>query len=448
MHSPTPRLRKYLCDRYPVSGIRYPVSSPQRIAVRDQVERICLRFIEAELADRDFENQLCSGSDSRFWQRLTEASLACDLLDARLRVVPSRDGPDLRIEHEGQTIWVECICPEPAGIPSEWLTHEPGRVHDFPHVPMLLRWTAAIKEKAEKLLGGPRGAGYLAKGVVDPSDSYVIAVNGRMLRGVLANLNGISQFPFAVEAAFAVGPMQVHIDRATLKRVSTDYQHRPFIATPKGAVVAAYTFLDERFAPISAIWAADFDDCSVISNEKALAVVHNPLALNPIPVHLLPVWSEYMTTELDGNELRLDRRPGSLADAGPRTADPQHRIAANAYFWTGSRQALCFDRFAIVMVIVFGDFDPIDELDPTNQVSLHHVDDRHAENLVGENDVSLNPPRPPRHKTGNVRHISAIGPRPRRAISKSLRQPREFGRLRLGRSDQHPRLEAVAQVLV
>lgn len=177
---------------------------------------------------------------------------------------------------------------------------------------MLLRWTAAIKEKSEKLLGGPRGSGYLAKGIVGPRDSYVIAVNGRRLRGAFASLHGISQFPFAVEAAFAVGPLQLHIDPQTLKTVRTDYQHRPHVRKPSGADVPAYTFLDERFADVSAIWATDFDDCSIIGNQKALAIVHNPLAKNPLPVHLLPAWSEYVATALDGDEYQLDRQHGRL----------------------------------------------------------------------------------------------------------------------------------------
>jgi type I restriction enzyme S subunit len=303
MASASSTLQAFLAKRYWAPG-------PKNVKVRDHVESVCSRFIESRLGDTDFENSLCSGSESRFFQRFTEASLACDLLDAGFRLVPSRDGPDICIEHEGRRIWVECICPEPEGVPSEWFVHKHGQVYEFPHVAMLLRWTAAIKEKAEKLLGGPRDAGYLAKGVVGADDGYVIAVNGRLLRGAFASLNGISQFPFAVEAAFAVGPYQLHIDRTTLKAVGSDHQHRPLIAK-KGAHVPAYTFLDERFAPISAIWATDFDECSVVGNERALAVVHNPLALNPIPALLLPSWSEYVATKLERDEMSLDKIPGT-----------------------------------------------------------------------------------------------------------------------------------------
>jgi hypothetical protein len=96
---------------------------------------------------------------------------------------------------------------------------------EFPHEPLLLRWTAAIKEKAEKLLGNAAGAkGYLDKGIVATDDTYVIAVNGRLLRGPhFATINGISQFPFAVEAAFAVGPIAVVINLDTGERCYWKY---------------------------------------------------------------------------------------------------------------------------------------------------------------------------------------------------------------------------------
>lgn len=233
------------------------------------MQRVCAQFIALDLADADFESELCSGSEARFWQRYTEAVLACEAVNARLHVVPSRNGPDLCIEDDGLKIWVEFICPEPTGIPREWLEQTLGCVVgyvDYPHTQMLLRWTAAIKEKSEKLLGRCGRLGYLAKGIVGADDCYVIAVNGRQLRGEFASLNGISQFPFAVEAAFAVGAYQLHIDRETLKSVRADYQHRPMVRKPSGAEVPAYTFLDERFAPVSAIWATDFDDCSVVGN--------------------------------------------------------------------------------------------------------------------------------------------------------------------------------------
>jgi hypothetical protein len=59
----------------------------------------------------------------------------------------------------------------------EWLQSKLDEVITLPHEAILLRWTAAIKEKAEKLLGNAdKGiAGYIDKGVVGAEDSFYIA---------------------------------------------------------------------------------------------------------------------------------------------------------------------------------------------------------------------------------------------------------------------------------
>jgi len=70
-----------------------------------------------------------------------------------LKPIPSHEGPDLLIEHQSGKIWIEVICPMPTGLPSDWLEQTAGKAVNHPHEAILLRWTSAIKEKAEKLLG-------------------------------------------------------------------------------------------------------------------------------------------------------------------------------------------------------------------------------------------------------------------------------------------------------
>jgi hypothetical protein len=185
----------------------------------------------------------------------------------------------------------------------------------MPHEAMLLRWTSAIKEKSEKLIGTPEnpGTGYLIKGLVAADDSYVIAVNGRLLRSRFPQLEGISQFPFAVEATFSIGPYAVTINRETLESTDRGHQHRPLIPKPNGALVPADTFLDPRFSPISAIWAMDADENLLVGRQQPMVVVHNPTALNPLPVDLLPAFSEYVAIS-NGDYYQLERRKGRLAE--------------------------------------------------------------------------------------------------------------------------------------
>ena len=140
----------------------------------------------------------------------------------------------------------------------------------------------------------------------------MIAINSRLLRGFggkIPELLGISQFPFAVEATFCVGPLQIHIDRDTLKTTGSDHQHRSLISKPNGSSVPADTFLDPKYAPISAIWAVDVDEFMLLGKARPMVVVHNPHAKNPISRSFVPGQSEYIATEKD-DYYQLDRLDG------------------------------------------------------------------------------------------------------------------------------------------
>lgn len=293
---------------------RYEGDNEKAIAVRAFLDRICSRHVELDLGDNDLADKLCSGDENKYWQQLSEILIANELLESGVKLTPSHSGPDFLIDQDGKRIWIEVICPQGTGLPAEWLaapTSEP-KVSNVPHDAILLRWTAAIKEKAEKLLGNPAKdlKGYLQKGVVKPSDAYVIAVNARLLRGpFFASILGISQFPYAVEAAFSVGPITITIDRNSLKKTGSGRAHRPYIKKPNGADVPAYTFLDPAFRPVSAIWAVDLDETWIIGNVKASAVVHNPEAQVKVPVGLLPAYDEYLATP-DAEGYLLERQTG------------------------------------------------------------------------------------------------------------------------------------------
>jgi len=303
------QINSFLQNRYPGEG--------KRQVIREEIACACHDFIESNLADANYINELCSGSESKYWARISEALLAARLKRIGHTPLPSSGFcPDFFVIDKECKIWIEAICPEPNGLPLEWVNHKMEEAISVPHEKILLRWTSAIKEKAEKLLGSSDGSveGYIKKGVVALRDAYVIAVNGCQLRGMkeFPELFGISQFPFAVEAVFAVGPYQLIIDRDSLKMVNADHQHRPIIKKPSGADVPAYTFLDERFRQISAIWAVDIDGTSSAGYSEPMVVVHNPDAVIPIPTGFLPAHAEYVAIPNGINEYILQRIDGNL----------------------------------------------------------------------------------------------------------------------------------------
>ena len=294
--------------------LRYPGDSGGLTKLRSSSIELCKAHLSAGLGDANLTQRLCSAEDTTFWQAISEVLIARQLQIAGLDLVHAATGPDFQVEVDGRRIWIEVICPTPVGIPADWLIREPGKVTSMPHESMLLRWTSAIKEKAEKLLGAASapGKGYIASGLVDTRDAYVIAVNGRLLRGAFPALDGISTFPFAVEATFSVGPYAITTNKDTLETVDTGHQHRPRISKPNGAQVPADTFLDPRFAPISAIWATDMDENGLVDRHVPMAIVHNPLARVRIQTKVIPAEKEFVATS-DGDFYRLDVVPGLLA---------------------------------------------------------------------------------------------------------------------------------------
>ena len=55
-----------------------------------------------------------------------------------------------------------------------------------------------------------------------------------------------------------------------------------------------YVFLDPRLRYINAIWAVDFNGKTEIGGSDQMVVVHNPNAINPIPIGFLPAENEYV----------------------------------------------------------------------------------------------------------------------------------------------------------
>lgn len=298
---------------------RYPEAGRQE-AFSAKLSSVCQAFVDSGLADPKFVVELTSGSDSKFWSCVSEALLAERLSD---KTFPARSkrgqGPDLLVIDGGRKVWIEVICPEPVRLPVTWLNIEPGKVGRFPHQEILLRWTGAVKEKTEKLLGSADGKveGYIKKGVVAANDAYVIAINGCRLRhGPFSALLGISQFPFAAEAVFPIGPYQLQINKKTLKVVERGHQVRFHIEKPNGALVPASTFLDARFSAVSAIWAVELDGSSTIGNLEPTTVIHNPLATNPVPFGFLNADDEYVAVKSGDDEYIFSKADAAYANDG------------------------------------------------------------------------------------------------------------------------------------
>jgi len=296
---------------------KFPNNNAKCSLYKEHLCKVCNEFIERGLADPKYLQEISSGVDAKFWSCLSEALFAHFLHGKEFPPRTQKgEGPDFLVLSGRQRVWIEVICPEPSNLPVGWMNHVEG-VIDFPHKEILLRWTSAIKAKAEQLLGTSDGKkpGYLETGIVAPSDAYVIAVNACQLRGRSgSNLFGISQFPFAAEAVFPIGPYQLKLNKDTLEVVDRGHQHRPIIMNQNNSPVPAYTFLNPQFNNISAIWAADMNGGTILGNSEPLAVIHNPNAKNKISQGILPADFEYIASPINNEELVLEKYPGTICN--------------------------------------------------------------------------------------------------------------------------------------
>jgi hypothetical protein len=193
----------------------------------------------------------------------------------------------------------------PAGLPTDWLTSPPPGfgAREIPYEKMLLRWTAALKEKRDKLEGcPPKIQGYRAKGIVQDGDPYVVAINACRLSS-LAQEKGPSGLALAVEAVFPVGPWAFPILEKDGRLGEPFRSVRPFIKKENHAEVRVDNFLDAAYAGVSALLGCS--TCYAPDGGLELVVVHNPLAHNRLPVGFLGTTTEYLAEQTSaGCELR------------------------------------------------------------------------------------------------------------------------------------------------
>lgn len=292
---------------------RLPGDFERRVAIREYLVHACEAFVASRLADPKFLIELSSDEEQKFWASISEA-LVHQLLSGKTfgdRGNPGH-GPDFLIQDGSQRIWIEVTCPEPTDLPENWKEVVWGEASTVPHDLVLLRWTSAIKAKANALIGDTarEKPGYLQTGIVGPNDAYVIAVNACRLRhGEFPGITGISQFPYAAEATLPIGPYALQIDSKSLQVVDRGHQYRPFLLNKNKSEVSTKLFFDPKYNGISAIWALDLNGSSAIGNHEPIALVHNPNASNPLPLGFLSSQNEY-TVVIGENEFGISNQSG------------------------------------------------------------------------------------------------------------------------------------------
>lgn len=301
----TDQVLSYLAERY---------ADNQK--VQDCLIDLYQQYDSWGVKDNKFNQDFTDGRDEHFYPYVWEMLLARHLKNIGLEISSEDEGPDFKIDYQGQTIWIEAVCPSPEGLPEHWLNlrsiEDPPMVFDVPHEQMLLRWTAALKEKRNKLTGyldrnGKPKIGYFDKGTVEKTEPYVIAINASRLGFGNVHLHySISQKPFALEAAFPFGAIEIVIDRESGDQIDQRHVYRASIKNLNGADVPTDSFLNPEYAGVSAIIGTPAGINAVCGEEAPMALVHNPLATNKLPIGILGADEEYIAEVTDTDiEIRM-----------------------------------------------------------------------------------------------------------------------------------------------
>ncbi|HZF12201.1 MAG TPA: hypothetical protein VFE33_25725 [Thermoanaerobaculia bacterium] len=230
--------------------------------------------------DSDLSLKITRDFHQRFW----ELYLASALLDAGLPLLPRKServmaGPDICISiGPERRIWVEAVAVSPGTGPDAVQEATPGVAQDVPDDPIKLRLLNAFDEKYRK------HSAYLKKGVVCPSDPYVIAINAAMVPSAMLE----REVPRIVRSLLPFGHSVIHLDRESLKAVGSGHRYQGTVTKLSGAEIPTDAFLNSTFGSVSAVlysWVDAFNHPDELGAD--LLLLHNPLALNSLDLGFL-----------------------------------------------------------------------------------------------------------------------------------------------------------------
>lgn len=240
---------------------------------RELVEALWVRYQPSQ------DPHFLKDARQHFLQRFWEMYLFVTLQEQGMNPQKGQTlGPDFYLEIDGRRFWVEAIAPDGGeGEDRVPETHSdpPGEVivRDVPKREILLRYTNALAVKRDKWLG------WLAKGVVEPTDGYLVAIDGR---GCNDFLDGV--IPLFIEAFLPFGHLTLMINRVTLKTEGRYFQHSDTVHKQNRSPVSTAPLLDESYAPVTAVLHS-LVDCG--NHPDALGggfvVLHNPKANVTLP---------------------------------------------------------------------------------------------------------------------------------------------------------------------
>ena len=180
-----------------------------------------------------------------FHQRWFEMWLTVYLLRAGYDVECRKPGPDIRLQLDGRTIWIEAVCATAGDEGKKDSVPKPvyGRWCRTPMDAYVLRVSNAVAGKADKFKQ------YIEKGIVGQDDLTVVAINVHEV-GLGPYLEDAMKF-----ALYGSGNLALEIDRFTKELVGTRHEEVFSISKKSsGAAVNVRPLVDDSISHVSAAW--------------------------------------------------------------------------------------------------------------------------------------------------------------------------------------------------
>lgn len=258
---------------------------------RDFIESLWEKY--EPYADHNFRQHIKTDFLARFFEMYLAVSIISRTNYTIKQKSKKSKGPDICINHNSKTVWIECITPT-NDKEEQNIINEPklGVVCQVPDEKLILAIRSAIKTKKEKIKK------YISNGTINKDDYIIIAVSLSNLPYKFSELYP----PRIVQATYGIGYPQVTFNRNT-KEIEHSYQKRQSIVKKNGISIPTDIFLSNEYSSISGILcslADPFNKPDAVGDD--VVFVHNHAANNKLPVGFFSFGEEWYIHQQD--ELR------------------------------------------------------------------------------------------------------------------------------------------------
>lgn len=238
-------------------------------------------------ADKHFSKEI--KSDEKFQDRFWEMHLGNVLLEKGFNISSENEGPDFKIDLNGQIIWIEATTASNGqkDKPDSLVSLKIGESKFISDEKIALRLTSVIDEKSKKIKE------YLEKNTINENEPIIIAINTAKIDVILAH-----EFIDYANMIFFAKSINSFLKKENGEFVSLK---KDFITKHKGSPVSSNIFLDNTHQYISAVL---FSKCSYsqynnqeLNNDYLL--VCNPFAKNKLPKEIFTIAKKVLFHESD-----------------------------------------------------------------------------------------------------------------------------------------------------